>query len=333
MNSSMPRDIVAEIVAYHFDGDLAIRSTCKFIKEGVDLLIERLWNSLKATSPNGSIDIREYMINVEKNEKNKNYLFFFKTLYGNIKKDYNVKLAGKHVPTLDSQYRDLQNLHDKVIMAALWNGIHFGLLDLHIPYEKNTEEIKSFINNPVNFNKFECITFLGLQNLGLRVLPKEIDKLCSIHSLDLENNEFYQVPNLNGLKSLTCLTLSKNKLKEFVTGNFPSLKSLYLQKNQIKKIDFSLFSNIEKLYLDNNQLREIPSLESLKNLEELSIRNNQLKNIEGYLQLEKLITLQVDDNPWNEVPLLPPKSFKKRIIEKIDDSITTFNLLNTCSIS
>jgi Leucine-rich repeat (LRR) protein len=104
-------------------------------------------------------------------------------------------------------------------------------------------------------------------NLSDDAIPKDLGSLCSLRSLDLQNNHFHSLPSsLGGLSKLQTLTLDSCTKLQSIPDLPPSLNSLYA-RNCIaleRMPNLSNISNMEALSLTNcNKLVEIPGLDKL----------------------------------------------------------------------
>jgi len=121
------------------------------------------------------------------------------------------------------------------------------------------------------------VTELELGAESLTELPKGLEKLTQLTSLNLGNNQLTDVKGLEKLTQLTSLGLNDNKLTD-VKG----LEKLIL---------------LEELNLNNNQLTDVKGLEKLTQVEFLFLGGNQLTDVKGLEKLTQLTFLRLDGNP------------------------------------
>ncbi|EGZ09579.1 hypothetical protein PHYSODRAFT_564170 [Phytophthora sojae] len=126
------------------------------------------------------------------------------------------------------------------------------------------------------------VTKVGLQNLGL---ANQIDTISafipsSIESLDLSNTLLTEFPTaLSTLQVLKELVLDNNYMTtvDSIEG-VDSITSLSMQNNDIDNFT-AVFSKLEKLYLGGNNLTSIPSaIYSYSNLKKLNLTGNPLSS-------------------------------------------------------
>ncbi|MBN3277589.1 FMOD protein, partial [Polyodon spathula] len=119
-----------------------------------------------------------------------------------------------------------------------------------------------------------------------KIQPNTFEELENLTSLLLNNNQIPDIGTaLKGLKSLSLLDLSNNKLKN-LPGNLPGrLHQLYLEFNKINNIPddyFRKFPKLQYLRLSNNKLTDegIPSNTfNITSLIELDLSYNRLQKI------------------------------------------------------
>ncbi len=101
-------------------------------------------------------------------------------------------------------------------------------------------------------------------------------------------------------KTIVCLNLSNNNLKE-IPKNLPeTLEELYIEDNQITKIE-NLPSKLEELYIGGNQISVLENLP--KSLKKLYIRGNLVTKLENLP--ESLVYLCIEYNKVSVLENLP----------------------------
>ncbi|KKN17154.1 hypothetical protein LCGC14_0968770 [marine sediment metagenome] len=176
------------------------------------------------------------------------------------------------------------------------------------------------------------ITWLSLDNCGLKKIPEIIKELKSLEGLifkrnslktlpqwignstqlkylDVSNNQLEDLPDSIGdLKNLKKLVLSNNKLKRLPEsiGNLRKLESLFIQHNKIKNLPESVgkLQTLKRLWISANFLKSLPaSIGKLKMLRELNISDNQLDTLPKSIGLlSSLKFLIMGENPIRELP-------------------------------
>jgi len=107
--------------------------------------------------------------------------------------------------------------------------------------------------------------------------------LTNCVKLVLSTNAIDKIANLNGLKSLKILSLSRNNIKNLngLEAVGDTLEQLWLSYNNIEKMKGILvLKNLKILYLTNNNVKdwgEFSKLGDLPELKELNFLNNPLE--------------------------------------------------------
>lgn len=195
---------------------------------------------------------------------------------------------------------------------------------------------------------YENVYHLRLDQRGYTKVPKSIQRMTNLVSLDLSGNAIEDLgTSLKGLTQLEVLKLNGNQLKNIPLESLSDctlLKELYLKSNQITGIDTNInqFKYLTKLDVGDNQINSIdaeiylPRLKSFKaehnKLDEcpsflqqspklgyLNLRANQIPSIEHLANLTKLISLNVGDNPIESIrPILQLSNLEFLIIDWIN---------------
>ncbi len=179
-------------------------------------------------------------------------------------------------------------------------------------------------------------TTLNLNNLNLIEIPKEINELEHIITIDLRENKIKEIKNLDKLKNLEELYLNDNKISRIENlENLTKLKSLYLNKNEISEIDhLENLGQLEVLNLADNKITEIKNIDSLKKITELYLSNNPIKRIEHLENLGNLTTLSLDNCEISKIEnleKLPKLDFLYLSHNKIEQ-VENLSELDTLSI-
>ncbi|CAP23873.1 Protein CBG02687 [Caenorhabditis briggsae] len=197
------------------------------------------------------------------------------------------------------------------------------------------------INNMSDVHIFEHMPFLTYVDVSFNrirfISPRVFEKLKSLESLFLQNNQMTHFPSLFRLEKLRHLMLDNNqiqKIDNFSLADLPKLQHLSLAGNQIDLItenmfgssssselkslnlahnkiytissrSFSDLDNLQQLRLSHNNIRTIPSMTfaNLKNLRYLDLSHNRIIKIlpSALYQLPALDVLHLDQNNLNEI--------------------------------
>ena len=164
--------------------------------------------------------------------------------------------------------------------------------------------IRAQFNRPRNMELTEvdlAVTSLSFDDKKLTEVPKGLEKLTQLESLDLQYNQLTDVTGLENLTRLTKLNLNVNKLTE-VKGleNLAQLEWLWLGGNKLTDVKgLEKLTQLEVLYLGANKLTSVKGLENLTKLTSLWLDHNQLTNVDvkGLEKLTQLEELELNNNP------------------------------------
>ncbi|XP_077477908.1 leucine-rich repeat-containing protein 9 [Stigmatopora argus] len=128
----------------------------------------------------------------------------------------------------------------------------------------------------------------------------EPDWNAKITSLNLDNQNIYQMSNLDGLVNLRWASFNNNYISE-VEGldRCINLEELSLNNNNIGTINgLSKLQNLNKLSMDGNQLSSLNAsvLEQLQNLTFLSVENNLITSLQGINKCRELLEIYAGNN-------------------------------------
>jgi protein phosphatase 1 regulatory subunit 7 len=224
--------------------------------------------------------------------------------------------------------------------------------DLLDEYPEDTEEIDLVHCRISSLSALKLQRFKKVQRLCLRQnaitnidLPENLQN--SLQELDLYDNLISHIKGLDGLKSVTSLDLSFNKIKHIKNVNhLTTLKELFFVQNRISKIEnldglialtmIELAANrireienlehltrLRELWLGKNKITEIKSLSSLTHLRLLDLKSNRLTKLSGLSDLHNLEELYVSHNA---IPSIPPESLqtntKLRVLDISNNQIS-----------
>jgi len=247
----------------------------------------------------------------------------------------------------------MENISNKCIIYK--NDLKFNEIDLeNSEFESDviekiyeTYKKKPKIELRLDDSKTENYNYLDLSKLGLNdkifseLLNLERIKIIlgKIYFLDLSNNSFECIPNLENYRNIKILDISFNKIDREIINN--NLEELICNDNKINKIssksllrlnasnniiDSLNISNIKILIVNNNKLNY---LESYLNLEYLECIDNNLNKLDNMLKLEELY---ISDNKIENLSYLPNLKLLNCINNPIDN-IDYFSKLETLFIS
>ena len=132
------------------------------------------------------------------------------------------------------------------------------------PSGKYFSDAEYSINLLIEKDLKELMIWANKNNISVDALPRDIDKLKKITSLNLSNKELSDLPkSLSSLHHLTSLNVSNNKLKELPISLIKQIKleSLDFSNNQISVIPSEIknLSNLKFLNFSTNLLEQLPS--------------------------------------------------------------------------
>lgn len=221
------------------------------------------------------------------------------------------KTAISYLPNLRSLYLE-RNLINEFIMDDLGN-IEILYLDENPLQEFWINPIHqrlrilslsncSLYNTPeLNIRSLES---LDLSRNRIHSIPIDVFQHMLLENLNLDNNEFINIPPVDGLKNLKTLSLNYNfisNITDIVTSS--SLKTLNLRGNEIKNIDIMEFWNLKMLeYLDlsRNKLKSLPPKwhKGMNRLKYLNLQYNNFISVEhmSIFHLSYLKELYIKNN-------------------------------------
>lgn len=193
--------------------------------------------------------------------------------------------------TLKELLFDLQNLlqlQEDESLEIIWENwlkwrFNQKLENLPEP-NANAHEIEDFLKN-CDHNILQEIEFIYVTNQPrLITIPKAIEYLIGLFSVDLSENKIREVPEkLNWPPNIQSIFLRNNQIKQFPTNLPKGLNCLYIQNNKIDSIpqNFHCPERLGILQIHYNPIRikQIPqNLQWSQALEFVSIGDNQFTN-------------------------------------------------------
>jgi Leucine-rich repeat (LRR) protein len=284
---------------------------CRYVshtwKTQCDKLLECMWKNLKGNPPQGEVNISwiidkiDNEIPVENSPVKK-----FKKL-ADVFRKYEAEIPKGSMPASIGEFQMLQKeIYDKALKTIWSCRLRALILQVAIvpPSDTSAEEIRKFLIDPVNNAALTHITGLNLDNLNLKAVPPELNRLSGLLRLWLANNQLSSVPNFAHFQNLQELWLNNNQLSSVPDfSHLQNLQKLWLNNNQLGSVpDFSHLQNLQRLWLYNNQLSSVPDFSHLQNLQWLSLGNNQLSSVPDFAHLQNLLWLSLAKNQLSSVP-------------------------------
>jgi internalin A len=152
---------------------------------------------------------------------------------------------------------------------------------------------------------------LGLNGLGLTMLPPEIGSLTALQTLDLHHNRLTALPpEIGSLTALQTLDLNHNRLTTLPPeiGSLTALQALNLSSNRLTTLpsEIASLSALQTLDLYSNRLTTLPpEIGSLTALQALNIYNNELVALPP--EISSLTALKTLNLNSNRLTMLPPE--------------------------
>jgi Leucine-rich repeat (LRR) protein len=140
------------------------------------------------------------------------------------------------------------------------------------------------------------LTYLNLSHNQIKVIPKTINLLSNIVTLNISYNKIESLSSLKACKSLKSLIATGNQIKSVKdVKSLTELQTLILSKNVIESIDgIESMECLQKLSVSGNMLR-IVNIGTMPMLGELRLNGNKIIKVE--LKTYKLKLLDVGNNP------------------------------------
>ena len=144
---------------------------------------------------------------------------------------------------------------------------------------------------------------LDLKQCELAEIPKEVNQLTWLETLDLSFNKITEIQNLDKLSNLTLLDLSFNQITVIKNlDKLNNLSQLELSYNQITTIqNLDKLNNLSQLDLSYNQITAIQNLDKLNNLSQLDFSYNQITTIQNLDKLNNLNHLDLAKNQITQI--------------------------------
>lgn len=134
-------------------------------------------------------------------------------------------------------------------------------------------------------------------------LPKELDQLISLQSINLSGNQLTDFPmQLTEIQGMRCIHLGGNAISSVPReiSKLTNLEILYLGGNRLEELPFEMGRLIKlvALILCDNKLLSLPSsMSCLRRLQSLSLHNNKLSTLPPEIVTLDLEELSLRNNP------------------------------------
>jgi hypothetical protein len=172
---------------------------------------------------------------------------------------------------------------------------------------------------------------LDLENLGLKVLPEQVDALVTVESMNLNYNQLGSLPStLVRMVNLLTLSAGLNQIKRLPVGMdaLRKLTHLDVSGNLLEAVppEIGDLSHLQTLYLDWNRLTSLPKeLGRLESLEVFNAGTNLLTSVPA--EMGNLRELRRVDLSLNKGIYSLPSAWNELIagLVKLDLSGTSFS--------
>ena len=169
--------------------------------------------------------------------------------------------------------------------------------------------ISTFPNGLIN------TIYLELSNQNFKLLP-ELNMFSALSYLDLNSNSIEFIPtSIEKLKNLKEVNLSSNKLNTLPSElfNLKGLESLYFYDNQIEEFPVEVFSlvNLKYIFFSGNAYSNSPNIRLISNILNEATVDNELQ----YLELIQPYLLSTTQPDYNYLTLKIPKSLQTPMLQ------------------
>lgn len=212
----------------------------------------------------------------------------------------------KKMPYIPSRMKYVYLQHNQITSvpdSAFGNATNLVWIMLH------ENHIDSVGKNA--FSKLASLDRLYLSNNNLTEVPSNLPR--SLRDLRLNHNSIAKVPPsaFEGMENLTILLLHNNGLQE-ISGSLKGLRSLTLldvSSNRLKKVPDGLPEMLHQLYLESNAIDTIPAdfLSHFTNLQYVRFSHNALtdKGIpQNTFNISGLVELDLSFNKLERIPVV-----------------------------
>lgn len=188
----------------------------------------------------------------------------------------------------------------------------FDLLDVI----DNSDIVKFKDKNLEQAVRFEIKKLVG------DIYKSDVEKIVSLQAY---SKGIIDISGIERLTSLQSLDLSENEISDISTlRDLTKLRTLLLSNNQISYINaLQDLGNLQELSLDNNRISDISGLQYLTNLQELHLNNNRISDVS---KLEWLTSLKILYLAQNHISDYTPL---KRYYDNLTDKDFTMSGSNT----
>ena len=253
------------------------------------------WDQLKKNPPQGTLNIATEMDAVEQLFPPSGFIWFC-ALKNQCADIHGAHLPQGQIPALFHHAAEMQRQAEGYYyhhaLMAIWGKLN----NVH---PSTPEQVKVWLNRPINAVVLNLITQLDLSQCNLRVPPREMGLFINLKKLVLAENRLANLP-----QEISVLT---------------QLRELDLRQNQFTRLPTQIGAlvNLREFFLYDNQLTALPEeISSLTNLDTLGCSNNKLDSLpQGYECLTNLVSLKLDGN---EFELLPDRLMGFTALESLE---------------
>ncbi len=217
-------------------------------------------------------------------------------LVGRLQKDNSFRLTERNEKdSVTGLFNGTLAANKKTASGEWWSPamdktFHFHLTRIegrsYWDYIKKNRGLHEYSNLELAIKERDKVLSIDVANQGLKILPKELEQLKHIVSINLLGNIFTSFPTvLSQLTTLDEISLSSNNLTTVCSeiGRLKNLRILIMNFNQLTELPKEIGDLTNLLYLEigNNQLKGLPEeIKYLTNLQELHIERNALSESE-----------------------------------------------------
>ena len=201
-----------------------------------------------------------------------------------------LKIRTKGIRTIPEDIKDLENVTRLVLVRGDLEGFPSAVCQLNklthltLSVNKKIKEIP-----PGACGKMKRLIRLSMSGCGLTCLPKDLDQMVNLETLNLADNSLSHLGN--GLKNMTKLTYV-----DLGDNPFESLE---------EEFPFDTLLNIEELYLENTNMKTLPGgIGQMVKIKIIWLEGNKLECLpKEFCNLPSDAQVFLDGNPLTSPPL------------------------------
>ncbi|MBW3005074.1 leucine-rich repeat domain-containing protein [Candidatus Woesearchaeota archaeon] len=151
--------------------------------------------------------------------------------------------------------------------------------------------------------KDKKVVRLNISSVGLKEIPKQIQKLSCLQTLVLDHNKIEKIYNLEYSTELYDLNLSYNQISRIENLNsLTRLAHLSLQANRISRIEnLDNLTRLTGLNLESNRVSSIENLDNQTRLTVFILADNRINKIKNLDKQTELRYLYLNDNKISRI--------------------------------